>query len=60
METAKPRGRPAIGEKVQVRLGALLPRVDAFAARRGINRAEALRRLLAEALDAQPAAEGDA
>ena len=52
MEEAK-RGRPPIGEKVQIRLGELLARVDAWAAVHEVNRAEAVRRLVAAALDAE-------
>lgn len=46
-----PVGRPEVGGVVNVRLGALLPRVDAEAERAGESRAEAIRRLLAAALD---------
>ncbi len=46
-----PPGRPEIGTPINTRLGTdLLSRVDAFAAREGINRAEALRRLIAAGL----------
>jgi hypothetical protein len=47
-------GRPEIGGRVQVRLGDLLPRVDAYAAGRGCSRAEAVRILVAAGLAAQP------
>lgn len=43
-------GRPEIGGRVQVRLGDLLPAVDAYAERLGVNRAEAVRQLVAKAL----------
>lgn len=40
------RGRPAIGGAVLVRLGDLLPQVDAWAAEHGVKRAEAIRQLI--------------
>lgn len=40
------RGRPHIGEVVQVRLGWLLPEVDSYAERKGIKRAAAIRELV--------------
>ncbi len=43
-------GRPEIGGRVQVRLGDLLPSVDAFAEKQGCSRAEAVRRLVATGL----------
>ena len=43
-------GRPEIGGLVQVRLGNLLPSVDAYAARHGWSRAEAVRRLVVAGL----------
>jgi hypothetical protein len=44
-------GRPAIGGAVNVRFGAdLLAMVDAYAASRGISRAEAVRRLTQDAV----------
>ncbi|HWL97980.1 MAG TPA: hypothetical protein VNP20_11570 [Nocardioidaceae bacterium] len=39
-------GRPEIGGLVQVRLGNLLPSIDAYAAGHGWSRAEAVRRLV--------------
>lgn len=44
-------GRPEIGGRVQVRLGGLLTEVDAYAKRRDITRAEAVRVLVAAGLD---------
>jgi hypothetical protein len=44
-------GRPEIGGRVQVRLGSLLTEVDAYAKRRDITRAEAVRVLVAAGLD---------
>lgn len=53
-------GRPEIGNKVQVSLGDLLGRVDAFAGSRCVSRAEAIRELLCASLPAQTArADGD-
>ena len=46
-------GRPEIGGLVQVRLGALLPSVDAVAARRECTRAEAVRHLVVAGLDSE-------
>jgi hypothetical protein len=44
-------GRPEIGEPVNVRLGSdLLAMVDAYASERSISRAEALRRLVTDAV----------
>jgi hypothetical protein len=43
-------GRPEIGEPVQVRLGDLLGAVDAYAAAKGIKRAEAIRQLVTTGL----------
>jgi hypothetical protein len=43
-------GRPEIGGRVEVRLGGLLAAVDEFARRKRINRAEAVRRLVGQAL----------
>jgi len=45
-------GRPKIGGEVQVRLGDLLPDVDAWAADNGVKRAEAIRRLVLAGLRA--------
>jgi hypothetical protein len=50
IEDEKGPGRPEIGTPVQVRLGDLLPAVDAYAAECGIKRAEAVRRLVAARL----------
>lgn len=43
-------GRPEVGEPVNVRLGEYLPRVDEFAASRGMTRAAAIRDLVARGL----------
>jgi hypothetical protein len=43
-------GRPAIGEPINVRLGNLLGRVDAFAADSGVSRADAIRELVMNGL----------
>jgi hypothetical protein len=43
-------GRPEIGGRIQVRLGDLLGRVDAYAQERGCSRAEAVRNLVAAGL----------
>jgi hypothetical protein len=46
-----PMGRPEIGQPVNTRLGSdLLGRVDAFAERERVSRAEAMRRLVAAGL----------
>lgn len=47
-------GRPEIGGKVLLRLGEMLPRVDEWAAAKDVSRAEAVRRLLSAAMDADP------
>lgn len=44
------RGRPEIGQPVQVRLGRLLPLVDQWATDRNCSRAEAIRRLVLHGL----------
>ena len=45
------RGRPLVGEPINVRLGdGLLGDVDRWAAARGFSRAEAIRRLLHDGL----------
>jgi hypothetical protein len=44
-------GRPAIGEPVNVRLGELLGRVDAYASEHGMSRGAAVRELVAAGLD---------
>jgi len=46
-------GRPEIGGAVRVRLGGLLPAVDALAARRHLSRAEAIRHLVHRGLQAE-------
>lgn len=46
-------GRPEIGGLVQVRLGKLLPSVDAYATEQGCSRAEAVRRLVVAGLAAE-------
>jgi hypothetical protein len=53
-------GRPAIGSPVLVRLGELLPEVDAYAAGLGIARAEAVRRLIETGLSEEQAARAEA
>lgn len=45
IEEEKGPGRPGVGGAVHVRLGDLLPRIDAYAAKHEISRAEAVRRL---------------
>ncbi len=50
MEEERGPGRPAIGDAINVRLGDLLGRVDAFAAESGVSRAEAIRELVAAGL----------
>lgn len=50
LEEERGPGRPEVGGAVHVRLGELLPRIDAEAERLGVNRAEAIRRLLAKVL----------
>jgi hypothetical protein len=45
-------GRPEVGGAVHVRLGDELSRLDAYAREHGLNRAEAVRVLLGEALNA--------
>jgi hypothetical protein len=44
-------GRPEIGGRVQVRLGHLLPEIDAYASKRSCSRAEAVRQLVIAGLD---------
>jgi hypothetical protein len=39
-------GRPEIGGRIQVRLGPLLPEIDAYASKRSCSRAEAVRQLV--------------
>ena len=51
IEDERGPGRPEIGAPVQVRLGDLLPMVDAWAAERGVKRAEAVRQLVSAGLD---------
>ncbi len=46
-----PPGRPEIGNVVNVRLGDLLPDVEAFAAGQGLTRAAAVRSLISAGLD---------
>jgi hypothetical protein len=43
-------GRPEIGNPVRVRLGGLLPSVDAIAAQRGESRSDCIRHLIAVGL----------
>lgn len=47
-------GRPEIGGLVQVRLGKLLPSIDAYAAEQECSRAEAVRRLVLAGLTSPP------
>lgn len=47
-------GRPEIGGRVQLRLGKLLPSVDAYAAERSCSRAEAVRLLVLAGLAGHP------
>lgn len=46
LENGRLPGRPAIGGAVHVRLGDALPRVDEWARRNEVTRAEAVRRLV--------------
>jgi len=55
-EVDRRAGRPEIGGAVHVRLGELLPAVDAYAAERGLNRAEAVRELTGAGIKASAAA----
>jgi hypothetical protein len=48
-------GRPEIGGLVQVRLGKLLPSIDAYAAEQSCSRAEAVRRLVLAGLASEGA-----
>jgi len=50
VESERGPGRPEIGNPVQVRLGDLLERVDAYAAEQGRTRADALRELIGRGL----------
>lgn len=50
LEEERGPGRPEVGGAVHLRLGDLLPKLDARAKEMGVARAEAARRLLAEAL----------
>jgi len=50
IEEERGPGRPEVGGAVHLRLGDLLPKLDARAAEMGVGRAEAARRLLAQAL----------
>lgn len=54
VEDERGPGRPEVGNAISVRLGDLLPRVDRWAALGGLNRATAVRELLAAGLDSQP------
>lgn len=56
IEDERGPGRPEVGGKALVRFGDLLPEVDAWAARAGVSRSEALRRLVATGLEAEAAA----
>jgi hypothetical protein len=53
IEEERGPGRPSVGEPINVRLGELLGRVDAFAAEGGVTRAEAVRQLVFAGLDAR-------
>jgi len=49
-----PAGRPEVGQPINTRLGdELLRRVDDYAAKVEIKRAEAIRQLIGEALDSR-------
>lgn len=51
LEEERGPGRPAVGEPVNIRLGdELLTMVDSYAANRSISRAEAIRRLIQDAV----------
>lgn len=50
IEEEKGPGRPSVGGAVHVRLGDLLPSIDAYAAKHGISRAEAIRQLVEAAI----------
>ena len=50
IEDERGPGRPEIGKPVPVRLGDVADAVNAYAAERGISRAEAIRRLVASGL----------
>ncbi|MER7002194.1 hypothetical protein ABT297_03985 [Dactylosporangium sp. NPDC000555] len=50
VEEERGPGRPGVGNAVHVRLGDLLPRVDAVAKERGKSRADTVRDLVAQAL----------
>ena len=45
-----PAGRPEIGQPVNIRLGEALARVDSYAERVGVTRAQAVRALVNAAL----------
>jgi hypothetical protein len=51
LPTERGPGRPEISGRVQVRLGDLLERVDAYASQGGISRAHAIRRLISAGLE---------
>jgi hypothetical protein len=51
VEPERGPGRPEIGNPVQIRLGDLLARVDAYAAEQGRSRADAVRELIGKGLD---------
>jgi len=50
VEEERGPGRPEIGGAVLLRLGDVLPKLDAWAAEQGVSRAEAVRRLVSAAL----------
>lgn len=51
-EDRRPGGRPEIGGRVTTALGDRLEEIDAYAAARGLSRAEAIRRLVSAGLSA--------
>lgn len=51
LPTERGPGRPEISGRVQVRLGDLLERVDAYASQGGISRAQAIRKLISAGLE---------
>lgn len=53
VEDERGPGRPEVGARVGVRLGEMLPAVDAYADGHGISRAEAIRRLIGRGLSVE-------
>lgn len=52
IEDERGPGRPEVGNAVHVRLGDLLPGLDAYAAEHGVNRAEAIRQAVRDLIGA--------